>query len=748
MNACNILDPLDDVNNLAMGVSRASLKAITAAFGIGSRDIESVISSTIATGTDCDRKAWSYPPSHSTLDFLCDIFPSCYALYGVPKSMYHVHSEARRNGLALRRPVVTKLSSNVLRTGVKHNEVYEGEIAFDGLCVKHTVEGSGFRADLLDHPRQPVPSVSSAVEKGEKAEESSSSSLGYRNQECFDSLDGALTGDLGLMLRDMRSVLARTRSKGEGGTIAAGGEGRHTPADVSPSSAAPIGYKIDTEAHSSSCQSECDRKEKTAFSDVLRRDGLARSSGSETTWPPSFARANVPIMWARSPGFFDDLPLFKISSIFIMTALFVPWLATFRQGQAIRFVGLCAWTPLLQNRWERTMSETRSFFAHPLVEKDATTSAIEAIFANNKTLNIPGVRAEGMKDILSARIHMRDQQRTQWAAPFHERSQEVCTRSGGDQGMEDESAPSHLLGNLLSVEAQWVLAGEGVILGDMTTNVYSGRVPELKDWQFRWLKDGLLLRGGTYEAPYIVLRNVSLEQEGTYTCQVRRSPPYLAPLWKSTLLGTEHMPKAMKKQQQKFKMESGDEGDNERTCRKVRKRRSRRNQKSSATEIEEIKPVQAINQVDAHSTRPGRRGVILFEAEESVNMYSSSSNDINPWVNWLTATLLVAIPPAVPQGLMVHEDVKEGQTLRLRVPNATGVPRLRYQWKHSGFDVPGAVSRTLVVHEVRRRHSGTYTCRVWNTVGEVEWSEAVVTVRTNRSPAKPYVHGEMAGALP
>ena len=80
----------------------------------------------------------------------------------------------------------------------------------------------------------------------------------------------------------------------------------------------------------------------------------------------------------------------------------------------------------------------------------------------------------------------------------------------------------------------------------------------------------------------------------------------------------------------------------------------------------------------------------------------------------------------------MHEDIKEGERLHLRVPNISGVPRVQYQWKHSGFEIPSATSRSLIIEEVRRKHSGTYTCRVWNAVGETEWSEAVVTVRTNR----------------
>jgi hypothetical protein len=255
---------------------------------------------------------------------------------------------------------------------------------------------------------------------------------------------------------------------------------------------------------------------------------------------------------------------------------------------------------------------------------------------------------------------------------------------------------------------RWVLAGEDLILGDMGADVYSNTNEAIQyaDWQFRWLKDGRQLVGSTYHAPYMVIRNASLEDEGIYACQVRRSAIYSSVEWHSSSINPHLV----------------DSAGSSNAPEKPKKRKSRRKIKAETSAI--------------HIT--AATGSAEDAQDRVAREMGSAGPSSNPWADLTTAVLLVAVPPSVPRGMMIHEDVKEGQTLRLRVPNSSGVPRLHYQWKHSGFDIPGATSRVLVVDEVRRTHSGTYTCCVWNTVGEAEWSEAVVTVRTNRSPPKPY----------
>jgi hypothetical protein len=71
--------------------------------------------------------------------------------------------------------------------------------------------------------------------------------------------------------------------------------------------------------------------------------------------------------------------------------------------------------------------------------------------------------------------------------------------------------------------------------------------------------------------------------------------------------------------------------------------------------------------------------------------------------------------------------VKGGSNVNFTV-TATGTAPLRYQWTKDGAAIPGAISQTLALSQVKRTNSGNYSVTVTNVAGAVTSSNAVLRV--------------------
>jgi len=88
-------------------------------------------------------------------------------------------------------------------------------------------------------------------------------------------------------------------------------------------------------------------------------------------------------------------------------------------------------------------------------------------------------------------------------------------------------------------------------------------------------------------------------------------------------------------------------------------------------------------------------------------------------------TLGVAQAPRVRNGL-VSGTLPIGGSYELRVNYTGGTPPPSFQWRKNGVDIRGGTRARLVIRDASPSDVGTYTCRVWNMAGEVEWEEAAL----------------------
>lgn len=90
--------------------------------------------------------------------------------------------------------------------------------------------------------------------------------------------------------------------------------------------------------------------------------------------------------------------------------------------------------------------------------------------------------------------------------------------------------------------------------------------------------------------------------------------------------------------------------------------------------------------------------------------------------------LTVVLPPAAPVITAAFSNATALKNQPFRWPITATGDGLRYQWKKSGTNIPGATTATLAISSVKPRDAGTYAVRVWNDNGAVEVS-AKLTVR-------------------
>lgn len=112
--------------------------------------------------------------------------------------------------------------------------------------------------------------------------------------------------------------------------------------------------------------------------------------------------------------------------------------------------------------------------------------------------------------------------------------------------------------------------------------------------------------------------------------------------------------------------------------------------------------------------------------------------------HYLAGTFGAGIPPTLtsePQNThIVLGDSKATATFNV---TAAGSPRLKYQWKKDGADLPGATRPTLVLSPATGADLGTYAVAVSNEVGGVVSSEVTLTYGTG--PVVPVAQVALSG---
>ena len=77
--------------------------------------------------------------------------------------------------------------------------------------------------------------------------------------------------------------------------------------------------------------------------------------------------------------------------------------------------------------------------------------------------------------------------------------------------------------------------------------------------------------------------------------------------------------------------------------------------------------------------------------------------------------------------------IKQGTRLIIQL-QVNGVPEPTYIWQKNGFVLPNEYQShgsALVIDNVNKTHTGTYSCMLSNLAGSLLWMEATVFIKDN-----------------
>ncbi len=110
------------------------------------------------------------------------------------------------------------------------------------------------------------------------------------------------------------------------------------------------------------------------------------------------------------------------------------------------------------------------------------------------------------------------------------------------------------------------------------------------------------------------------------------------------------------------------------------------------------------------------------------------------------ATLQIRRPPRITTQPIAYTTVRTGSNVQFRL-EAYGHSPLECQWHFNGVEIPGSNELSLSLTNVRHHQSGTYTARIWNSLGSVMSEPAVLQVDDQTGGSVNFANGSASAVF-